>query len=127
MTCDLAYFLYVATLFVVLLNTVLFSVWIAVSRVYQDKRYSVAGFSLITLNLCFAYVLSFNVYVRYLRDHDHAAYDQFLSSPGWALRYLPIFVYLLYRSIILTRWAIISLLERRLKKKAGEWTERKGD
>jgi len=127
MTADSAFVIYVVALTLTTFNFVGFGLWIVISKAYRDRRYKTASYSVLALYACFAYILGFNAYVRYLRFNSHDAYDECLDSPAWALRYVPVCVYLGSKAIFLTIWLYSVLWNLYWKRKLGLWTERNED
>lgn len=123
---DVAYSLYWAALILVVYNGICFVTWAIISRAYRDRRYRMACVNVVLLLVCFAYVLSLNIYARGLRISNRTGYDDFLSTPSWGVRYLPIIVLLVISSIRLTYW-IVDTIRIYLKRRnlGDQWKRRK--
>jgi len=124
---DSAFVIYMIAMVLSTFNFVGFGAWIVVSKAYKDRRYKTASYSVLALYACFIYILGFNAYVRYLREYSHDAYDECLDSPAWAMRYVPVCVYLGSKAIFLSMWLYSALWNLYWKRKLGIWTARNED
>ena len=110
-TVDLAYLMYWLALVVLVYNNILFLIWAVVSGAIKDRRYRVMVANLLLMGVGFGYVLALAVYARHLKHVEKYAYDAFLSSSTWGLRYAVVVALLLFISVRLTLWAWSALRE----------------